>query len=150
MGSSAFAGKTVVMERNTGAEPPTPPVPGSWAEFVEVTEIGDLALNRSVYDATSHGASIYRDQLLGVVDAVNIDITCNLTGGLHYDGFFEFAGLGSTTDPDLSWYRILYPDGYYHLIEGYIGGITSSTPLDEKVTFKLKMVCTQEIQYINT
>lgn len=148
MGSSAFAGKPVVIELGDTLPPAPCTTATVWTALAEVTEIGDLVLNRSVYDATSHGASIYRDQILGIADPVNIDLKLNYTAPAsnYSPEWVKFNVVQAAS----YWYRIYYPDDYWHRVEAFVGGLTSSTPLDEKIEFSLKLVCTQDILFENS
>lgn len=144
MGSLAIAGKLAVVEIGD-IKPPS--LPTTWTEITEVYEIGDINVNRGMYDATYHGDSIYRAQMVGLADAMSIQLSCNYVE-TQYKTFWDLAN-DSAADGPLEWFRIRWPDGYWHRFEAFVGGVSSQTPLDERITYQVTLACTQDFYYEN-
>jgi len=132
MSTAALAGKQAVIQIGSGGPPPT-----LWEEIVEVYDIGELPVERAIYDVTGHSASFYRETIAGMY------VISSLTMGVNYvNEQYEmlFSKIGED-DPALAidYYRLLYPDNYYHEFQANVTNVTPVTPLDDRLTYNLTL-----------
>jgi len=135
MGSLAIAGKFAILEMGNTA-PPTPPT--AWSTLTEVYEIGDINFHRSRYDTTHHGPSIFRSQIVGLCDIIDVTASLNYVAA-QYDAIYAIWING-----ELNWWRLWWPDDTNHVFESYVGEITDTTPLDERITYSIILSSTQD------
>lgn len=144
MGSLAIAGKLAIVEIGD-IKPPT--IPTSWTQLTEVVEIGDFNFSRGKYDATYHGASIYRAQMIGLADPIDIVLTLNYIQ-TQYKTLWDLAN-DTAADGPLEWFRIVWPDGWWHRFEAFVSSINAITPLDDRITYQVTLAQTQDVFFEN-
>lgn len=141
--SAAEVGKFTTLEiGDTDAE--TPPV--SWALVGEV--IGEINVNteREQLDVTSHGLSIWSDQISGRVTPISLTYTIN---SVHAD-IQVLWDIHKNTDPAGAgaWFRILYPFGYLHRYAANVAGLNTISPLDgAQITTEVTLGVRDEVFY---
>lgn len=134
MGSQAISGKFAILKQGNSV-PPLPPT--TWTALEEVFDIGEVNINRTMYDVTFHDPSIYRSQIPGVADVINI--VCSLN---HIeDQYLALRDLMETGT--LQWWRIEYPDSTTHEFKAYVGQVSSLHPLDDRLTYTITLGATQ-------
>ena len=144
MGSLAIAGKLAIVEIGDVKPPATPAV---WTELTEVVDIGDVPFVRETYDATFHSDSIYRAQMIGLAEPMNITLTLNYVN-TQYAALWALAN-NTAADGPLEWFRIVWPDGWWHRFEAFVSGMTATTPLDDRITYQCNLSTTQDFYFEN-
>ena len=136
--TQALAGKQTVVKIGTGGPPPD-----TWTDIVEVIDIGELPIERSVYDATFHDDSFYRNTVSGLYVISSLTMTANYVKA-QYESLF--TKIGEDT-PSLSKdsYRLVFPDDFYHEFVASVTNITPATQLDGVLTYSLTLTIDGEI-----
>ena len=145
MGSAAIAGKIAVVQIGDTVPPVSPT---GWTDLAEVYEIPELPIVRNRYNTTFHDSSIYSSQTPGLIPPIDWVISCNYIQA-QYDTFWGLLN-STTVDGPLQWFRLLWPDAYYHQFEAFVAGLTPATPLDERITYQVTLAVTQDITYDNS
>ena len=144
MGSLAVAGKTAVLQV-AGEIPPIAPV--TWVDMVEVTEIGNFNVDRALYDVTFHSSSDHSDQIVGRRLPVLLDFEANFVYTEYVSAYWD-----KFINKELSWYRILPPDGElvghgFWLFEAYMKALVVVTPLDGAIKIDGTLAITQDYTF---
>jgi len=132
MATAALAGKQALVQIGSGGPPPT-----AWAEIVEVYDIGELPVERAIYDVTGHSSSFYRETISGLYVISSLTMGANYVKA-QYETLFSKIG---EDDPALAidYYRLLYPDDFYHEFQASVTNVTPVTPLDDRLTYNLTL-----------
>ena len=136
--TAALAGKSAGVQK--GDQLP-PGAATTWTSIIEVYEIGELPVERDTYDVTSHGASYYREYVLGLFVTSALTMSANYVA-IQYDTLFDDVGSGTER-----WYRLVYPapDNSTHEFVGFISNVSPVTPLDDRLTYNVTITVTGEI-----
>jgi hypothetical protein len=146
MGSAAHPASLVVIQQGDIKPPASPTL---WTPLSEVLEIGDFEINRPAIDVTSHGATIFAEQIAGgKIEPIDVQITM-VYEQLAYQTMWNLV-TDTAQDGPLEWWRLLYPDTYYHQFEAFVRRISSINPLREAQTFQVNFAVTQTVTYDNS
>lgn len=132
--TQAIAGKQATIEIGTGGPPPD-----SWTAIEEVVDIGELPIEREIYDVTSHGTGFYREFISGLYVISQLTMTANYVEA-QYASLFSEAG-----SDNLGYYRLRYPDDTTHLFRALVTNVTPVTPMDDRITYNLTLTISGEI-----
>jgi hypothetical protein len=141
MGSAGIIGKRALLKKGDLV----PPIPATiFTTIAEVYELSEFDYSREPKDATYHTGGYASAQILGIVPPINLSYLCNYVS----EQFLDFWTL-VRAEQDLSWWQVLLPNDYYYLFEGYVSGLKMVTPLDDRITYELKIAVTQDVGFSN-
>lgn len=136
--TQALAGKQTVVKIGSGGPPPD-----TWTDVVEVVNIGELPIERGIYDTTYHGESFYRNTVSGLYVISNLTMSANYVKS-QYEALFAKIGEDSPTLAKDT-YRLVFPDNFYHEFVATVTNITPVTELDGTLTYNLTLTIDGEI-----
>jgi len=132
--SQAQPGKLIQIQYSTDGIPPDTPAT-VWVMITETYDIPELPIVRDRWNVTTHGPGVFSDQILGLVPPIDIVVSCNYVKP-QYDVFYDLAYPADDATPAAKWFRILWPDGEYHMFAALVAGVTPATPLNEHGTYQ--------------
>lgn len=109
------------------------------ATISELTNIGGLDLSTDSIDVTSHDSDGYREKVAGLKDAGEFPIEGNVESYAQYDALLTLWKSGAETEG-----TITIPGVMTMTFNGFLSGLSTAIPHDDKVSFSAMVTVTGE------